>query len=390
LHVSAASTPRVAVFGAGAFGGWTALTLARAGARVTLFDPWGPGHVRASSGGETRVIRATYGSHAIYTRMAREALERWRAFEHDRGIPLLRQTGALWLFHDDRRFSGASLKALDAAGVRTAELTARDAARRFPVIDFSDVSSALFEPDAGYLMARRACEVVVDTLISCGGAYEARGAAIPARITNRGVPLTDGTTADADAFVFACGPWLPSLFPDLLGTDIDVTRQEVYYFGTPPGDVRYVDPDLPVWLDMGERVIYGIPGKADRGFKLADDTPGASIDPTVADRSPTASGIDSPRRFIAHRFPGLRDAPFIGAEVCQYESTPDANFIIDRHPDFPRTIIAGGGSGHGFKMGPVVGEFVSALVLEGAAVEPLFSLSRFARRPEDGWQPKWS
>ena len=205
----------------------------------------------------------------------------------------------------------------------------------------------------------------------------------------RAVALADGTSIEADAFVFACGPWLGSLFPDAIGDRVSATRQEVYYFGAPAGDPTFFARVPPVWLDMTDRVIYGI-AEPSGGFKFADDTPGRPIDPTADDRTPTPSGIAAARSFLTRRFPALAGAPLISSEVCQYESTRDANFIIDRHPSASNVWLAGGGSGHGFKMGPVVGEIVAAAVLDGAAIDPIFALSRFDATPAGGWKEKWA
>jgi glycine/D-amino acid oxidase-like deaminating enzyme len=383
----------VAVIGAGAFGGWTALALRRRGVRVTLVDAWGPGHARASSGGETRVIRATYGTRAIYTRMAVRALELWRAHNAMFGGGLIRTTGVLWMFRADDGFGRASAAALREARLPVEELALREAARRFPQIKLDDLTSVLWEPDAGYLFARRACEHVVERLVAEGGQY--RQAAVKAPVETDGrdlmrLPLEGADALEADAFVFACGAWLGEIFPSVLGTRLSVTRQEVYYFGTPAGDTRFVDPAMPVWLDYGERVMYGIPSHAHRGFKVADDTSGPPMDPTMGSRDVTAPGVAAARAFMAHRFPALAGAPLIGSEVCQYESTPDAHFVVDRHPGASNVWIAGGGSGHGFKMGPAIGEMLAACVLDGRAADPQFSLARFASPPAEGWQAKWS
>ena len=383
----------VAVVGAGAFGGWTALALRRRGARVTLVDAWGPGNARATSGGETRVIRATYGSRAIYTRMAARALERWRDCDAEAGGTLLRTPGVLWMFRLDDGFGRASVEALRGAGLSIDELTPREAAARFPQVDFGDVRSVLWEPEAGYLFARRACEHVVQQCIVEGGAYRQASVRTPIAVEDRTitrVPLDAGGAVEADAFVFACGPWLGRLVPAALGPLISVTRQEVYYVGTPPGDARFVDPAMPVWLDYGERVMYGVPGNAHRGFKVADDTSGPPMDPTAGSRDATPAGVADVRAFVQHRFPALAGAPLLGSEVCQYESTPDSHFIVDRHPAAPNVWIAGGGSGHGFKMGPVVGEMVASCVLDGAAPPAAFALARFATPPAGGWHRKWS
>ena len=386
---------RVAVAGAGAFGGWTALALQRRGARVTLLDAWGPGHARASSGGETRVIRATYGSREHYTRMAARSLALWREHESRWRAGLLHETGVLWMFGESADADGfrhGSEAALAAAGLPFEALSQREAERRFPQVSFQDISRVLLEPEAGYLMARRACAHVVERLVAEGGHYRIAAAAPPPPGDGRlpHLHLRDGGVLEADAFVFACGPWLPSIFPDVIGARVTATRQEVHYFGPPPGDAAFTDAGLPVWIDFRETQVYGVPGDGRRGFKVADDTAGPAIDPTTADRAPTAASIDRARAFLALRFPRMAGAPLTATEVCQYESSPDADFILDRHPGFRNVWIAGGGSGHGFKMGPAIGEMLASAILDETGLDARYGLGRLASPPPGGWQPKWT
>ena len=377
-----ASPPHIAVIGAGAFGGWTALFLRRQGARVTLLDAWGPGNSRASSGGETRVIRATYGPRAVYTHMAVRALTLWKEYQQRWRRQLYHGIGVLWLVESDDQFERAALPILRAARVGFEELQGAEVARRYPQINCEQVRWAIFEKDAGYLTARRACAAVLEGFIAEGGEY--RQLALQAPIEPRGgelssVTLSDGSRLTADRFVFACGPWLGSLFPDVIGDRVRATRQEVFFFGTPSGDRRYTEEALPVWADHGTRFIYGIPGNEWRGFKVADDSRGPVFDPTNGERTSTDSALQIARDYIAYRFPGLKRAPLLESRVCQYEESPDEHFIIDHHPQAVNAWLVGGGSGHGFKHGPAVGELVARLVLSGAAPDEQFRLSRFAR-----------
>ncbi len=377
-----ASPPHIAVIGAGAFGGWTALFLRRQSARVTLLDAWGPGNSRASSGGETRVIRATYGPRAVYTHMAVRALTLWKEYQQRWRRQLYHGIGVLWLVESDDQFERAALPILRAARVAFEELQGAEVARRYPQINCEQVRWAIFEKDAGYLTARRACAAVLEGFIAEGGEY--RQLAVQAPIEPRGgelssVTLSDGSRLTADRFVFACGPWLGSLFPDVIGDRVRATRQEVFFFGTPSGDRRYTEEALPVWADHGTRFIYGIPGNEWRGFKVADDSRGPVFDPTNGERTPTDSALQIARDYIAYRFPGLKRAPLLESRVCQYEESPDEHFIIDHHPQAANAWLVGGGSGHGFKHGPAVGELVARLVLSGAAPDEQFRLSRFAR-----------
>jgi glycine/D-amino acid oxidase-like deaminating enzyme len=193
------------------------------------------------------------------------------------------------------------------------------------------------------------------------------------------VRTASGDSVRAGAFVFACGPWLGKVLPDVLGGRIFPTRQEVYYFGVPEGDRRFAPPAMPTWLDF-ESDYYGLPDLESRGFKVACDRHGDPIDPDTAERTPSAFDLARAREFLAHRFPALARAPLVGAEVCQYENTSNGDFVIDRHPAFDNVWIAGGGSGHGFKNGPAVGELVAERVLSGGTADPRFSLA--AKRTE--------
>ena len=151
----------VTVVGAGAFGGWTALYLLRAGARVTLLDAWGPGNSRASSGGETRVIRGTYGADSPYTEMTGRAFPLWRKHEKEWKRQMLVRTGVLWMAASgDDTFERRSIEMLRAAKIKYRELSSREMSKRWPQINFEGVSWGIYEPESGYLTARTACRQV--------------------------------------------------------------------------------------------------------------------------------------------------------------------------------------------------------------------------------------
>jgi glycine/D-amino acid oxidase-like deaminating enzyme len=376
-----AQRPSVVVVGAGAFGGWTALSLLRRGAKVTLVDTWGPGNSRASSGGETRVIRAIYGSDGIYVAMVARAFELWRENEKRWKRTLYRRTGALWMAAGPGEYVRSSIPFLREKGFQFEEISAAEASKRYPQMRFEGLDWALYEKEAGYLLARQACAQVLEGFLAEGGSYR-EAASSPGGIANgrmRAVALSDGTELSADAYVFACGPWLGKLFPEILGGFLEPTRQEVFYFGTPAGDLRFSEDHLPLWIEV-PRFWYGIPGNQWRGFKVADDTRGAVFDPTSGDRLASTEGLKAARDYMAMRFPGLAGAPLLESRVCQYENSPDHHFLVDHHPEAANVWLVGGGSGHGFKHGPAMGELVAGNVLEEKPPEPLFSLRRPRQR----------
>jgi len=374
----------VAVIGAGVFGACCAWRLRHAGCSVLLVDAWSPGHSLSSSGGESRIIRMGYGADEIYTRMSVRSLETWRDLAARTGQPLFHRTGVLWIARQDDPYSSATCRTLQSAGVPMEILAAGELAARYPQMRLPDPRAyGIFEPESGALMARRAVAAVVDDALRHGVEFAAAAVQPPTRQSRQAAVRTlPGEELHAGIFVFACGPWLPKLFPALLANRIRATRQEVFFFAPPPGDGRFLPPDLPVWIDFSDpRGPYGFPSLDGRGFKLAFDRHGPAIDPDTADRRISEEGVAEARRFLAERFPALRGAPLAESRVCQYECTSSGDFLIDRHPDFDNLWLAGGGSGHGFKHGPAVGEYAAARILAGKEEEPRFSLATMEEAP---------
>jgi sarcosine oxidase len=371
----------VAVVGAGVFGAWTAYCLRQSGATVALLDAYGPANARASSGGESRIIRMGYGADEIYTRWSLRALPLWKQLFAQAGRPeLFQPTGVLWIAHDKHRYaldSAITLKKLDA---RFEKLSLVELRHRYPQIAFEDDAWGILEPDSGVLMARRAVQALVEQAQKIGVDFRVGQALAPENSGRlESVKTSSGETISAGAFVFASGPWLPKLFPDVLAERMFITRQEIFFFGVPAGNSEFASPALPTWLYLRDE-FYGMPDLESRGFKVADDRHGPIVDPDTQPRMASVQAIAAARNFIAKRFPVLKHAPIVESRVCQYENTSNGDFLIDRHPDCENVWLVGGGSGHGFKHGPSLGEYVAALVLKSTAwgapqIEPRFSLA---------------
>ena len=369
----------IAVIGAGAFGGWTAHHLLKKGYDVTLLDVFGPGNSRASSGGDSRVIRGIYGEDKIYVDLVARSFKLWKRYQKQWQQSLYFPTGALWFFQVDDTYAQKSLPIVNQVGLKSEQISKKEVEKKFPQINLTDLKSFYFEHEAGYLPARHCCQVVLENFVKKGGEYK-QLAVKPGKIFNNKLTeliLSDGSKLNADSYVFACGPWLSKVFPNVLKDIITPTRQEVFFFGTPYGDPSLFESNMPVWVDFGKKIWYGIPGADWRGFKVADDTRGAEFDPTSGNRKASESGLESARNYLAKRFPSMKDAPLLESRVCQYENSPDGNYIIDKHPEAENTWVIGGGSGHGFKLGPALGEFVVDRVIGNKEIDPFFALSRF-------------
>ncbi len=374
--VSTGKAYDVAVIGAGVFGAWTAYFLSKAGRRVALLDAYGPGNARSSSGGQSRVIRMGYGDQEIYTRWSMRSLELWKAVFGQLARPSLFQpAGVLWMARGEDPLTTKTLATLKRLGIRHERIDRPELESRWPQIDFGPNTWAIHEPDSGFLMAFHAVQAVVQKAMVMGVEYHQAAVAPPegsGRLDE--VATASGRNVRAGAFVFACGPWLPKVFPELLGERIFPTRQEVFYFGPAPGDVRFQPPAMPVWVDFAEE-IYGLPDFKGRGFKVAPDRHGSAFDPDTGERVVTPETLATVREFVGRRFPALKTAPLVASEVCQYENTSNGDFLIDRHPERDNVWLVGGGSGHGFKHGPALGEYVASRLVEGGTVERRFSLA---------------
>jgi glycine/D-amino acid oxidase-like deaminating enzyme len=317
----------------------------------------------------------SYGTDEIYTRWSQRSLAQWKELFAATGEPLFHETGVLWLAGENDATLRESIVNLQRYGVKHNVLNRSALEKRYPQVNFHDVAQGLFEPESGVLMARRAVCCAVEAAKRQGAQMH-----IAQVITPRGggrlasVKTSFGEAISAGTFVFACGPWLGKVFPDLLGPRIFPTRQEVFFFGLPPGDSRFSPSALPTWLFQADEV-YGMPDIENRGLKFARDTHGERVDPDTQSRLVTREGAEWAHHYVSRRFPALKDAPIVETRVCQYENTSSGDFLIDRHPDFVNVWLVGGGSGHGFKHGPAVGEYTASLVMGEVSPEPRFSLA---------------
>jgi glycine/D-amino acid oxidase-like deaminating enzyme len=336
------------VVGAGIFGVSTARELARRGWDVRVVEQYAPGHVRSGSGGDTRLLRCSHGDVEWYTRSVVRARELWRELEEETGVRVFEPVGVAWFDTGPGEFTARSEATLRRLGIACERLSPEESRRLYPSLGGDDLRSTFFEPGAGVLYARLATQLLALGLRVEGG-----------RVTPAAPP-------GADVVVWACGAWLPRHFPELVQQRI--TRRDVFFVGVDaswagtPGFCEYEGP------------YYGHGELAGLGLKVAHDGPAAEIDPDTLERLPEPASEPRIRSYLARRFPALADAPLAGVRVCQYELTPDSHFLFDRHPERDGWWLLGGGSGHGFKHGPALGEYVADCVEGRRHPEPFHAL----------------
>jgi sarcosine oxidase len=339
---------KAVVVGAGVFGAATARELDRRGFDVTLVEQYAPGNIRSGSGGDTRLLRFSHGDSDWYSLLAHRALALWRELEAETGERLFEPVGVAWFDSGEGDFTARSEGTLARLGIPTERLTPDEARRLYPSLGGDDLRSVLFEPAAGVLYARRATQALT-----------------------RGLRLETGraTAAEppaADVLVWACGSWLAKLFPGLV--EQKVTRRDVFFFGAGGDWAR-----TPGFCDY-EAPFYGHGELDGLGFKVAPDVPGEDVDPDLLERLPKPENERLAREYAARRFPALAKAPLVGARVCQYDLTADTHFLVARHPEHSDWWLVGGGSGHGFKHGPALAEYLADCIEGKREPEPFHGL----------------
>jgi glycine/D-amino acid oxidase-like deaminating enzyme len=341
------------VVGAGVTGSSVARELALRGFDVTLAEQYAAGTVRSASGGDTRLLRAAHGDGEWYTDLAWRARALWLRLEAEHGTHLWEPTGLAWFAHRDDGFEARSVPVLEAAGIPHEWRTPGEAASLFPALGVDGLDAVLWEPDAGVLHARRATQLLAAEAERLGART------LAARIT-------PGDEPEADVVVWACGAWLPTLFP--AEVDVRIERRDVFFLG---GDASW--RGAPGWVEYDDG-YYGHGDVGGLGVKIAPDLPSNEVDPDTLDRLPLPERNAAARAFAARRFPALAGAPVIGTRVCQYDLSADSHFVFGRHPEQPAWWIFGGGSGHGFKHGPALAEYIADCVEERREPEPFHTL----------------
>ena len=413
---SATASADIVVIGAGVWGSFTALNLQRMGANVTLVDAYGPGNSRSTSGDETRGVRSSYGDKTgqlgeLWTMWARESIKKWIAFDDEWGrefrLNLFHTTGDLIMRTEWDNFQLRTKVWWDKNKVPYQILSPDDVRKAFPVLSIDDITAVLYEPDAGVVRARRATQMAAAVFEKLGGKIVI-GRATPSKVENGKlgeITLDTGHTLRADTFVFAVGPWMAKTFPELLAKKTRAPMGYVCYFATPVGDHRFTFPNMPSYNFPGVTGWPALPVD-NRGFRVRGaeraptpplppgakpptpppqpETPPAQLDPDLSDRWADATRIDGSRRFVAHRFPLLKDAPIAQTHSCHYESTSSSNFIIDVHPQMSNAWIVAGGNAEGFKFSPVVGEYAAKRVM-GILGDP--DVAKGFRIPEKDYDP---
>ena len=380
----------VVVLGLGAMGSAALYQLSKRGVPVLGIDQFSPPHDRGSSHGDTRITRLAIGEGDHFTPLVRRSHEIWREIERDTGVELLVQCGEIIVSSEKTTASthvqGFFQKTVDAArrhGIPHELLDASQLRKRFAAFNIRDDEYGYFEPGAGYVRPE-ACITAQLALAEKRGAHIHRGERVlrfdasSDSVTVR----TDRTDYTVDTLVIAAGAWLPELLGGRFLSILRVYCQSLFWFEI-DDDPSMFEPDrFPVFiweLPSAPQGVYGFPVVNSAGLKIATEQYSQTTTPGFVERHISNSEIDAMyRNFVAPNFRGV-SARSMKTATCLYTVTPDAGFIIDRHPASERVIVASCCSGHGFKHSAAVGEALADMAqhCKGRFDLGPFRISRF-------------
>ena len=370
----------IIVLGLGANGSSALYHLSKTGKKVLGLDRFHPPHQHGSSHGESRIIRQAYFEHPLYVPLIRAAYPLWKEIEAVAGVALFQKTGGLMLGREEAAVVKGALLSARLHDIPYEYLDAGDIRRRFPVFRVPADTVGVLETDAGILLPEECIRAFLSSAVHNGAGLQTDEPVLDIQPDDKGITVfTTKGRYRTDKLIVSAGAWTGGLLPGLR-LPLTIKRQVLFWFDNadPQQRVLFRPERMPVFIWEYEpgKMFYGIPDLGN-GVKLAPHHRGRTI---AADdlRQDTGDDEIAEMRSLAAEWLTM-DPVYRDNSVCMYTNTPDENFIIDFHPEFPNIIVASPCSGHGFKFSSLTGQLLCQLAVEGRTGFDLspFRIGRF-------------
>jgi glycine/D-amino acid oxidase-like deaminating enzyme len=355
------------IVGGGIFGITTAVELAKRKYSVGLINPDTIPHHLAASTDISKAVRMEYGSDQEYFQMAEESIKRWLAWNDFFDTTLYHEVGFLMLCKgsmesESQSYERESYENLKAFGYATNKLDRAALQKRFPVVNSQHYHEANFNPKGGYVESGLAVHKLAAYAQSLGVDIHEGQTAKDIKIEGgklKSIKTKEGETFSCGHAIIAAGANTPYLLQELQPY-IKSTGHAVFWL-KPDYPIHFTPPRFSVFTaDISNTGWYGFPFSPKTGvIKIGKHSSGRYVHPDKDDRMVTETEVEELRFFLQNTFPDLAHAALVYTRRCLYTDTLDGHFWIDRHPYIEGLSVSTGGSGHGFKMGPLIGEMTA-------------------------------
>ena len=370
----------VIVIGGGTMGTAAAWALAERGVRALVIEQFGHVHSLGSHSGKTRIIRHAYAESPDYVPLVGRAEELWLRLQDEQSTQLHVRTGGLDLarpgFSQARHAREAAIvhhlpyEWLDGAEIR----------RRWPAWTIDDAWEACYSPQTGFLLVEPALRALASGARAGGAVIQENEPVKDWRVERASVVVeTARESYAADRLIVTAGAWAGRLLAEIR-LPLTVLRKTLWWLAV-EDPAPFAVGSFPIFIaESAAGAIYGFPIAEGTAIKIANHSAGQPTDPAIVDRVAHDEEVGEILPFATSAFRGV--APeIVERAVCLYTMTPDRDFVIDRHPEDPRVVIAAGFSGHGFKFAPAVGELLADLAVDPSARPwPRFAIDRLGLR----------
>jgi sarcosine oxidase len=373
----------VAVVGLGGMGSATLAHLARRGVRAIGIERFERLHENGASTGETRIIRKAYFENAAYVPLLERAYQLWHDLERESGRSLVDLVGVLLVGAPERESIAGAQETAKRYDLPLEVFDSQQLGRVFPGTLARREEIGLLERNAGMVFPELALDTHLDiaTLHGAEMVFESQVKSLERSDGAHVIGLADGTTIEAARVIFCPGMWAQALLTEL-ALPLRVQRNVQIWFE--PTTSHYDRGSFPAFLL--ERLdlpgpLYGFPA-INGALKAALHKFGHFVDPEKMDRRIRDEDVMIVGNALDEWLAGAAGS-YVRGRVCTYTLTPDANFIVDTHPQDPSIVIGCGFSGHGYKFCPVIGELLTQLALDGGTPYDIefLRMSRFTSAP---------
>ncbi|WP_175074924.1 N-methyl-L-tryptophan oxidase [Terribacillus sp. AE2B 122] len=368
----------IIILGAGSMGMSAGYQLAKQGQKVLMVDSYHPPHIHGSHHGETRIIRHAYGEGEAYVPFALRSRELWKDLEQELGKDIFFETGVLNCGPESSPFIQNVLKSGERYDLHVEELSSDLMKKRWSGLTIPADYIGAYEKNAGYLRTYPILAGYAELAASYGAVLAGGQRVEELQIKEGSIEVkTKNEIHRGKKLIVTAGAWGGDVLSQLgLQLPITVTRKT---FAWLHADAPFQEDKFPCFsfdTDMG--TYYGFPDISGTGLKIGRHDTGLAIHPDQKGPDFHDGDAEELLGFLT-RFMGGGSFQLREGKTCMYSITPDEDFIIDYHPDYPEVMFALGFSGHGFKFASAVGEVLSEMAMEKELTVDMgpFRLNRF-------------